>query len=27
VFAFLASDEASSIHGAIISADRGVTTG
>jgi NAD(P)-dependent dehydrogenase (short-subunit alcohol dehydrogenase family) len=27
VFAFLASEEASSIHGAIISADRGVTTG
>jgi len=27
VFAFLASDEASSIHGAIISADRGVTAG
>ena len=27
VFAFLASDEASSIHGAIVSADRGVTTG
>ena len=27
VFAFLASEEASSIHGAIISADRGVTAG
>jgi NAD(P)-dependent dehydrogenase (short-subunit alcohol dehydrogenase family) len=27
VFAFLASDEASSIHGAIVSADRGVTAG
>jgi meso-butanediol dehydrogenase/(S,S)-butanediol dehydrogenase/diacetyl reductase len=27
VFAFLASDEASSIHGAILSADRGVTAG
>jgi len=27
VFAFLASDEASSIHGAVISADRGVTAG
>jgi len=27
VFAFLASDEASSIHGAVLSADRGVTAG
>ncbi len=27
VFAFLASDEASSIHGAVVSADRGVTAG
>jgi len=27
VFAFLASDEASSMHGAIVSADRGVTAG
>jgi meso-butanediol dehydrogenase / (S,S)-butanediol dehydrogenase / diacetyl reductase len=27
VFAFLASDEAASIHGAVISADRGVTAG
>jgi len=27
VFAFLASDDASSIHGAVISADRGVTAG